>query len=62
MYNRNIFELILAELVMLRVSLKYVNDTLFPPSRRGEHDLDKKAIIVRGINRLQNFQFINLKI
>ena len=43
MYNRNIFELILAEMVMLRVSLKYVNDTLFPPSRRGEHDLDVKS-------------------
>ena len=46
MYNRNIFELILAELVMLRVSPKYVNDILLPPSRQGEHDLNKKAIIV----------------
>ena len=42
MYNRNIFELILAEMVMLRGGLKYVNDTIFPPSRRGEHDLDVK--------------------
>ena len=42
MYNRNIFELILAEMVMLRVSLKYVNDTLFPLSRQGECDIDVK--------------------